>query len=154
MDIEIRNYQPADLEMIAQLFYDTVHAVNSKDYSQEQVDMWAPKGVISTNLKQALQNDLAYVALNKDTLVGFGTISSLGFLGHLYVHKDFQGMGIGAKLLKALEAQMQALGIREIQTYASITARPFFERQGFVVIKENHVVRETVTFLNYFMVKE
>ncbi len=41
--MELRAYQPADLEEIYQLFYDTVHSVNRKDYGLEQLDAWAPR---------------------------------------------------------------------------------------------------------------
>lgn len=39
----IRRYQPEDLVRIARLFYETVHTVNRKDYSAEQVRVWAGK---------------------------------------------------------------------------------------------------------------
>lgn len=37
----IRPYCEEDLEEIAQLFYDTVHTVNAKDYTPRQLDVWA-----------------------------------------------------------------------------------------------------------------
>lgn len=36
----IRNYQKSDLKSIIFLFRETVHSVNSKDYTQEQVKIW------------------------------------------------------------------------------------------------------------------
>ena len=40
--MEIRAYQPADLEEVYRLFYDTVHSVNRADYAPAQLDAWAP----------------------------------------------------------------------------------------------------------------
>lgn len=37
----IREYQPLDCEILAELFYNTVHTVNAKDYTKEQLDVWA-----------------------------------------------------------------------------------------------------------------
>ena len=37
----IRKYKSTDCKYLAQLFYDTVHSVNSKDYSKEQLNAWA-----------------------------------------------------------------------------------------------------------------
>lgn len=37
----IRKYQSLDCEEMAQLFYDTIHTINRKDYSKEQLDVWA-----------------------------------------------------------------------------------------------------------------
>lgn len=37
----IRDYQPSDCKEITELFYNTVHTVNAKDYTKEQLDVWA-----------------------------------------------------------------------------------------------------------------
>jgi putative acetyltransferase len=38
-------------------------------------------------------------------------------------------------------------------TEASITAKPFFQRMGFSVVKEQEVSRRGETFINYAMEK-
>ena len=37
----IRRYKNADCDMVAKLFYETVHSVNAKDYTEEQLSVWA-----------------------------------------------------------------------------------------------------------------
>ena len=39
--MQIRRYTPEDLPQIAELFYNTVHTVNARDYTREQLDVWA-----------------------------------------------------------------------------------------------------------------
>ncbi len=39
----IREYQPTDCKEILRLFYDTVHSVNLKDYTEEQLAVWAKR---------------------------------------------------------------------------------------------------------------
>lgn len=39
--MEIRKYRPSDCEEVIKLFYDTVHNINKKDYTKEQLDVWA-----------------------------------------------------------------------------------------------------------------
>ena len=34
----VRKYDPSDCKILAELFYDTVHSVNAKDYTQEQLN--------------------------------------------------------------------------------------------------------------------
>lgn len=34
----IRPYQPEDCEALARLFYETVHTVNAKDYTEQQLN--------------------------------------------------------------------------------------------------------------------
>lgn len=41
----IREYEEKDLSSIIKLFYDTVHFINIKDYTQEQVNVWAPENI-------------------------------------------------------------------------------------------------------------
>ena len=45
--IFIRNYRLEDVKALMNIFYNTIHKVNIKDYSLEQVEAWAPK----SNLK-------------------------------------------------------------------------------------------------------
>lgn len=42
----------------------------------------------------------------------------------------------------------------EITTYASITAKPFFEKRGYKVVKERQVERQGIFLTNYVMIKE
>lgn len=39
--MQLRKYQPSDCAQMAELFYQTVHSVNAKDYTKEQLDAWA-----------------------------------------------------------------------------------------------------------------
>lgn len=43
--IVLREYQSTHIKGITLLFYDTVHMVNTKDYSKEQLDVWAGKDI-------------------------------------------------------------------------------------------------------------
>lgn len=37
----IRKYQPCDCKELTELFYHTVHTVNARDYTKEQLNVWA-----------------------------------------------------------------------------------------------------------------
>ena len=39
--MQLREYQPSDRAQMAELFYQTVHSVNAKNYTKEQLDAWA-----------------------------------------------------------------------------------------------------------------
>lgn len=39
--MRIRAYQSKDCAALAALFYNTVHTVNARDYTQAQLDVWA-----------------------------------------------------------------------------------------------------------------
>jgi putative acetyltransferase len=57
----------------------------------------------------------------------------------LYVRKDAVGRGVGRRLYEAVEREARGQGLGWIFTEASITARPFFEQQGFRVVREQMV---------------
>ena len=86
-------------------------------------------------------------------IVGFADMDERGYLDRLFVHRDYQRRGIAAALLGELERRAQAAGLSRFETHASVTARPFFERQGYRVEAENTVVRNGVTLVNYLMSK-
>lgn len=150
MNIEIRKYRTADCEETAKLFYDTVHSVNVRDYTEEQLDVWASKDMDFENWNKVFLDSLSIVAVFENIIVGFGNIDETGYLDRLYVHKDYQGKGIGKKICKTLEGFVKA---EKISVYVSITAKPFFEKQGYRVIRENIVERKGILLKNYYMEK-
>ena len=119
----IREYQTADCKELADLFYNTVHTVNAKDYTKEQLDVWATGKVDSKKWNQLFQEHFSIVAVENDMIVGFGDIDKTGYLDHLFIHSDYQGKGIATGICNRLEQAVQG----NIVTHASITARPFFE---------------------------
>lgn len=132
------------------LFYDTVHAVNRRDYSEEQLDAWADGNPDPEAWNRSLTEHYSLVAVMNETIVGFGDIDDTGYLDRLFVHKDYQRCGIGTMLCEKLEKK--ALGW--IVTQASLTARPFFEKRGYRVVKEQHAERKGVFLKNYVMQKD
>lgn len=77
-------------------------------------------------------------------------MDAAGYLDRLYVHKDYQKKGIASALCDRLEEKCAAA---YFTTHASITARPFFEKRGYRVMKEQQVVRKGVKLTNYVMKK-
>ena len=143
----IRQYKESDCKALTELFYGTVHTVNAKDYTQEQLEAWADGNVDMEKWNRTLLEHYSLVAVENETIVGFGDIDSTGYLDRLYVHKDYQGQGIGTMLCNALEQTTSG----KIVTHASITAKPFFEKRGYKTVKEQQVVRKGVTLTNYVM---
>ncbi len=146
----IRPYQPQDIQQIAKLFHDTVHHVNIYDYSQEQLDVWAPDDIDLDSWHNRLSSQCCLIAIINNSIIGFGSIDTLGCLDMLYVHKDFQKQGIASKLCDELECIYL---VPSIYTYASITAKAFFLNRSYKIIKEQTVERKGITLINYQMEK-
>lgn len=136
-----------------QLFYDTVHEINICDYTQEQVDTWAPENMSYETWVEKLQTKLTYVVEENGQIVGFGQLESDGHIDCFYCHNEYQRKGIGSMLLNHIEKTARALGIKRLFTEASITAKLFFQILGFSVIREQQVERRGVYFRNFAMEK-
>jgi len=149
----LREYKPSDCPFMSKLFYDTVHTVNARDYTNEQLDVWATGAVDLEKWDRSFLEHDTLVAEIDGEIVGFADMDKTGYLDRLYVHKDFQGMGIATALLYELERRAQKTNLSYIETYASITAKPFFEKQGYTAAIENKVIRNNITLINYKMTK-
>ena len=145
----VRRYQPCDCKEITELFYDTVHTVNSKDYTKEQLFAWATGNVDMEQWNRSLQEHFSLIAVEDKIIVGFGDIDSTGYLDRLYIHKDYQGQGVATAICDKLEQTVQG----KIVTHASITAKPFFEKRGYIVVIEQQVERQGIFLTNYIMEK-
>ena len=154
MNCSIRMLKESDLPHINQLFTQTVHAINVRDYAQEQLDVWAPKDRAAEYWKTRLKDHVVYVAESQGIVVGFANITKDGYLDHLYVHKDFQGQGVASALLHQLEEVARNMGLQELRTEASITAKPFFEKKGFVVVRKQDKKHNGMVFVSYYMQKK
>ena len=144
----IREYISSDCERLAELFFQTVHTVNAKDYTKEQLDVWATGNVDLAAWNDSFLEHFTLVAVENNVIVGFGDIDNTGYLDRLFVHKDYQSQGIATALCDRLEA-----GYDRITTHASITAKQFFMNRGYRLIKEQQVVRNGISLSNYVMEK-
>jgi putative acetyltransferase len=148
----LRPYRPTDKRYLQQLFFDTVHAVNARDYTPEQLMVWAPEEP-ERDVWARLDTQHCFVVEYQKIIVGFTSLSALGQVDFLYVHKDFQGRGIASNLLKQLERLARKKGFECLTSEASITARGFFEKAGFKLITENRKMKNGLEFRNFTMEK-
>lgn len=146
----LRSYTSADLDELLTLFYETVHTVNARDYTPTQLDAWAPCTPDRARWACTLQGHTSLVAVERGQIIGFGDMDDTGYLDRLYVHKDHQRQGVATALCDALEASVAA---PVFTTHASLTAVPFFTRQGYRVLHARQVECRGVTMTNFAMEK-
>lgn len=148
-----REYQEEDLKAVTQLFYDTIHHINIRDYSEEQVNAWAPKEFDLEKWDARMNNSYSVLAFEGEKLAGFGTLVAHSLVDFLYVHKDFQGRGVGRIIYEKLEKEALDFGSIMLSTEASITARPFFEKMGFKMEEKQTKLVKGVELNNFRMKK-
>lgn len=151
----IRKALPPDVFELQELYRDTVLTVNRKDYSQEEVEDWASCGQDETHWKDLMERLYFVVAENdRKEITGFASITDEGYLHALFIHRDFQGAGWATSLLKHMEQYAAKRGIRMITAEVSETARPFFERKGYAVEREQRRKANRLCLKNYWMKKD
>ena len=154
MYMRIRTYRSSDGLALARLFYETVHSVNLRDYTHEQIDAWAPGKVDLAAWDRSLSRHFTVVAEDEGRkIIGFGDMDGSGYLDRLFVHRHFQSRGTATALCDALERHAAAAGVTHFTTHASITARPFFSHRGYRTLREQQVVRRAVLLTTFVMEK-
>ncbi len=137
-----------DLEEIAILFFDTVTTINANDYNEEEIKLWSTRDIVFW--KRRFSEQYFIVAEEQDNnqkkITGFASLTDRGYIDFMYVHKDYQRRGVALKLLSSLETCAVDNGLREIQSHVSITAKPFFLKHGFTVMKKNKLTNSIANF--------
>ncbi|MGL4337025.1 MAG: GNAT family N-acetyltransferase [Turicibacter sp.] len=149
----VRPYKSTDCSEVMALFYDTVHFVNIKDYTKAQVEVWAPVEMDKNKWNQSLLDHYTLVVEQNGHILGFCDLDQTGYLDRLYVYKDFQGLGIATTMLEKIESYARENKIEVITTHASITAKPFFEKKGYRMLKKQNVERGAQSLTNFVMMK-
>lgn len=153
--IIIREYQAEDVQDLANIYYNTIHNFNIRDYTQEQVNVWAPESSREAIYwAKKLEKTKPFVAILDNTLVGFAEFEPDGHIDCFYCHHLWIGCGIGSALMSAIYEQAKKKNIPRIFAEVSITARPFFEKQGFTTITQQTVVVAGIELINYKMEKK
>ncbi|OHT46007.1 GNAT family N-acetyltransferase [Flavobacterium tructae] len=144
----------SDLAEMQQLYTETIQSVCKNDYDPKQIEVWI-SGVQNTERwLDVIQTQFVLLAIIETKIVGFGTLKNGNYIDFFYIHKDYQKQGIAHKLLNELLLEAQKQHPETITSDISITARPFFEKNGFVVKVEQVNIRSGVELINYKMEKE
>ena len=149
----IRLFQEQDSIAIAKLFHDTIHEVNIRDYSPEQVSAWSPDDLYFIDWAESCAKKFTYVAEEDEKIIGFGQLEANGHIDCFYCHEDYQRCGVGTRLYRTIEAKALELKIERLFVEASITARAFFKSRGFAVVKEQQVSCRGEKLTNFVMEK-
>ena len=92
-----------DVSRITQLFYETVNSVNQKDYSKAQIAIWSGNSQNIDYWLNCIKSQFFIVAEKDSLIIGFASLDEMACVDFMYVHKDFQNVGVATKLLDALE---------------------------------------------------
>ena len=149
----IRTYKQSDISQIALLYYDTVHRVNSKDYTKAQIAAWAPEVYEDSFWRERFEAYTVLVAEQDGIVIGFGELESTGHIDCFYVHHEWQRQGVGNELMADIESMAGRHGAVKLFADVSVTALSFFLSMGFAIVEERERAYRNQTFKQYYMEK-
>ncbi|PIP90536.1 MAG: GNAT family N-acetyltransferase [Bdellovibrionales bacterium CG12_big_fil_rev_8_21_14_0_65_38_15] len=149
----IRKLFLTDAIPLAELFFNTIRTVNLGDYTQEQVEAWAPQKRDLDSWTRSFSGKNIFIADDNGVHAGFGEIKDNGYIDRFYIAQQYIGRGVGKTIYQAIEDYARAKNIDKIFVEASITAKPFFIKMGFIEINEQVVLLRGVKFKNFYMEK-
>ena len=146
-----RRFQINDADEVSKLIIKTLRTTNIKDYSSEYIEndvkMFSPEGVIN----RASWTHF-YVICDNELIVGCGSIGPYwgkedeSSLFNIFVLPEYQGNGIGRKIIETLEQDEYFLRAKRIEIPASITACDFYKKMGYTYKDGIDVVDEEQLF--------
>jgi len=150
--LAVRPYVPQDAEATIGIFLRAIREVASNDYTPDQVNAWAQVEDHEGWARRRASRP-TWIATVDGSPAGFSDLEASGHLDMMFVHPQYQGLGVASLLLKAVEAAGHGQSLTLITTEASLTARPFFERRGFNVVAAQEVQKRGQTLRNFRMEK-
>ncbi|MGF1754155.1 GNAT family N-acetyltransferase [Vibrio makurazakiensis] len=149
--IVIRDYTEADSAALWEVFFHTVRNVNVRDYSQIQVEAWAPTDFDPVLWKSRMDRITPYVAEINGVAVGYADLQLDGMIDHFFCHFEYQGKSVGKALMSYIVAEAEKKGIVRLFSEVSHTARPFYEHFGFAVVEQQSIEVRGQALTNFIM---
>ena len=132
----IRRFENSDAEAVSALIIKTLRTTNIRDYSPEYIEndvkAFSPEGV-----RERAGWTHFYVVFDMEKPVGCGAIGPYwgkedeSSLFNIFVLPEYQGKGIGRRIIETLESDEYFLRARRVEIPASITACEFYKKMGY-----------------------
>ena len=149
--LEIKDYSSDMASQVTDVFYESVHGIDSSIYSEAQKNAWAELPRQYESWVMRLMFKQPYVAMQGEKMVGFIELDPDGHIDCMYTLPECQRQGVGSALYEHLLAQAKQKRMKRLYVEASFVARPFFEAKGFHLVEENQVERNGEIITNFTM---
>ncbi|MEM8536086.1 MAG: GNAT family N-acetyltransferase [Chloroflexota bacterium] len=152
--IQIRQARPEDAEQAIAVLRASITQLCEADHQHDEFTLsrWLRNKQPATFVDW-LNNESNYIVVTTEgeAICGVGLITRTGDLDLCYVAPGKQGLGVGDKLLTALEAQAWQWGLSHIKLISTSKARTFYEKHGYQ--KDGITIREHGVLIDYHYIK-
>lgn len=150
----VRRFCADDLLALMEVRRSAIRGVASRHYTPAQIDAWVANSQDPiVQARRFGETTSTWVGFVGGFLAGFTNLGAAGYVDCMYVHADYLRRGVASALLSALEEEARRRGVASLHSEVSLTARPFFEARGFVVVTPQKVTVSGQTYDNFKMEK-
>jgi len=149
--VKVRDLNKGEEIVLWEIHRNTIHTINSRDYSETQVEAWAPAEFDSEMWQNKILSICPFVVEENGQIIGYSDLQPSGLIDHFFVHHQFQRQGVGTLLMHEIERRAKENQVALLEAHVSITARPFFEVFQFHILSEQDVEVRGETIRNYIM---
>lgn len=134
--MRIRRFTEQDAPAVSDLIVTTLRVSNTKDYPTDMMEELVLH-MQPVDILHRASHAHFYVAVDDERIVGCGAIGAYwgkedeSILLTIFVLPEYQGRGIGRKIVETLEGDEYALRAKRIEIPASITGLPFYRKMGY-----------------------
>jgi putative acetyltransferase len=151
----VRRYQDGDHLSIGRIYHEAIHRLARRDYTVEQLTAWAgTKGdpeQWSRDWKARCERKRPFVKEVDGKVAGFIELDPDGHIDCTFVDPDHAGQGVMNEIMAEVKREACLLGLPRLFAEVSITARGFFERQGFEWKRDNVAAIDGIELDNFIM---
>lgn len=136
MPITLRPALPDDIDALWALRTIAVRVSCATHYAPEQITVWTASPVPPAYAAMLAAGG-GIVAMQDDAITGYAMLdANKQEVDAVFVDPACAGLGIGKRLLAALELLARQRGIVRLHLSASLNAVPFYAAAGFVALRE------------------
>ena len=132
----VRRFQTEDAEAVSALISRTLRTTNSQDYSPREIEA-VERSLGPEQVIQRSKWTHFYVVCQEDTIIGCGAVGpywgkqdECSFF-NIFVLPEYQGRGVGRKIIETLEQDPYFLRSKRAEIPASLTACGFYLKLGY-----------------------
>ena len=146
----MRPIQPTDSTLLRDIYVDAIQSQAVETYSPEQIRAWSNLAWLPGLLDRTLEEGQGWISGIDD---GFAIRYPANRLSMLYCRGRSSRQGHGSALLKAIEDDAKRMGVKRLQTEASLLSRPMLEKRGWTLIAPEPFTIAGVPFVRFQMEK-
>ena len=149
--ISIQPFHTKNLKVTIDIIHATVKKCYPEFYSPQVIDFFLEYHNKESLLKKHETGEV-YNIVTDSKIVGSGYLVE-NELGGLYILPEFQGLGLGLKMMNYLLKRAQSQNLSKVWLDATPNSKNFYAKHGFKLIQEETLMVEEKYPLPYFVME-